>query len=145
VLRCLSPISSFPISSPISEWTTDEFIHIAEEQCRREDEAARIANKVLICDTDAFATAIWHLRYVGSRCPEVEEIANARHYDLYLLTGDEIPFVQDGLRDGEHICHWMHERFVEELTATGRRWELLAGSLEERLAKAVQLIDALLA
>ncbi|MHB9108893.1 MAG: AAA family ATPase [Armatimonadota bacterium] len=126
------------------EWTTDEFIHIAEEQCRREDEAARTANKVLICDTDAFATAIWHRRYVGSRCPEVEAIANRRHYDLYLLTGDEIPFVQDGMRDGEHIRHWMHKVFVKELIAGGRRWELLTGTHEVRLAKAVRSIDALL-
>ena len=125
-------------------WTTDEFICIAREQCRREDAAARVANRVLICDTDAFATGIWHRRYVGCRCPKVEAIADARHYDLYLLTGDEIPFVQDGLRDGEHIRHWMHEIFTEELTASGRRWKLVRGKPEERLDTAIRLIDALL-
>lgn len=64
-----------------------------------------------------------------------------RKYDLYLLTGDEIPFEQDGLRDGEHIRHWMHERFIEELTKSKRPWKLLVGPLDARLAQAVQMID----
>ena len=38
------------------DWRTDEFTAIAEEQARREDAAARQANRVLICDTNAFAT-----------------------------------------------------------------------------------------
>ena len=126
------------------EWTSDEFVHIAQEQARREDEAARIVNGVLICDTDPFDTTLWHLRYTGRRNAEVEDIARARHYDLYLLTGDEIPFIQDGLRDGEHIRHTMHQQFIEELTATERHWELLCGSHPERLARAITLIDYLL-
>lgn len=126
------------------EWQSEEFVHIAREQARREDEAVRIANRVLICDTDPFTTTLWHLRYTGRRSHAVEEIAHARHYDLYLLTGDEIPFVQDGLRDGEHIRHAMHQQFIEELTATGRHWALLYGSHTERLVHAVTLIDDLL-
>lgn len=126
------------------EWESEEFVHIAWEQARREDEAARTANRVLICDTDPFATTLWHLRYTGRRSPEVEDIARDRHYDLYLLTGDEIPFVQDGLRDGEQIRHWMHQQFVDELTASGRRWALLRGSHPARLAHAVTLIDDIL-
>jgi NadR type nicotinamide-nucleotide adenylyltransferase len=122
-------------------WTTAEFVAIATEHARREDEAARTANKVLICDTDPFATGIWHERYMNRRSQEVEAIANRRGYDLYLLAGDEIPFVQDGWRDGEHVRHWMHERFVEELTATNRPWKLISGSPSERLESAVKLID----
>ena len=85
------------------DWLSEEFVTIAAEQARREDRAARSANKVLICDTDPFATSIWHERYLRRQSAEVETIANNRRYDLYLLTGTEIPFVQDGLRDGEHI------------------------------------------
>lgn len=126
-------------------WSSDEFVTIATEQARREDHAARIANKVLICDTDPFATSIWHERYLNRRNTEIETIANSRNYDLYLLTGDEIPFVQDGLRDGEHIRRWMHERFVEALTATNRPWVLIAGTHNERISRAVQCIDYVLA
>ena len=125
-------------------WRTEEFVHIATEQCRREDTAARSANRLLVCDTDAFATGIWHRRYLGRRSPEVEAIAAGRHYDLYLLTDVDIPFVQDGTRDGEHIRRWMHELFVSELRATGRPYILLSGTHEERLTTAVMAIEALL-
>ncbi|MDP3458636.1 MAG: ATP-binding protein, partial [Hyphomonas sp.] len=50
-------------------WSDDEFVHIAEEQQRRENEAAARANRVLICDTNAFATATWFERYAGRRHP----------------------------------------------------------------------------
>ncbi len=125
-------------------WTTNEFVHIAQEQSKREDAAARVANKVLVCDTDPLATSIWHLRYVGHRSAELEQLARARHYDLYILTGDEIPFDQDGFRDGQHIRHWMHETFVRELEASGQKWALATGSHEERMAQAVSLINPLL-
>lgn len=127
------------------DWGSEEFVTIATEQSRREDDAARTANKVLICDTDPFATSIWHERYLNKRNIEVESIANSRSYNLYLLTGDEIPSIQDGLRDGEHIRHWMHERFIEELTKTNRPWVLVSGTLDERISQAVRSIDDVLA
>ena len=79
---------------------TPEFVHIAAEQQPRENAAARQANRVLICNTNAFATTLWHRRYVGTDSPEVKAIAAQGRCDLYLLTGDEIPFVQGGLCDG---------------------------------------------
>ena len=128
-----------------TRWESEEFVHIAREQSRREDEAARRAERVLVCDTDAFATALWHRRYLGSRHPAVDALAEGRRADLYLLTGDEIPFVQDGLRDGEDVRHEMHEAFARELEESGRAWALVRGTPEARQAQAVGLVDALLA
>ncbi|MBA4372996.1 MAG: histidine kinase [Thermodesulfovibrio sp.] len=125
-------------------WVSEEFVAIAKEQGRREDHAARSANKVLICDTDPFATSIWHERYLNNRSIEVETIANNRRYDLYVLTGDEIPFVQDGLRDGEHIRHWMHKRFIAALTEKNRQWVLVTGEFSARISLAVRYIDEIL-
>lgn len=126
------------------DWVSEEFVAIATEQGRREDQASRSANKVLICDTDPFATSIWHERYMNSRSIEVETIANKRRYDLYILTGDEIPFVQDGLRDGEHIRHWMHGRFIKALTEKNCPWVLVSGDLAGRISQAVRYIDDIL-
>jgi NadR type nicotinamide-nucleotide adenylyltransferase len=126
-------------------WNTAEFVHIATRQCQIEDEAARTANRLLICDTDAFATSIWHERYLGTRSPEVEAIAVERTYTLTLLTDVDIPFTQDGTRDGEHIRHAMHERFRARLAEVGRPYVLLSGTHEQRLATATAAIDALLA
>lgn len=124
-------------------WASDEFIHIATEQQRREDMAARTANRVLICDTNAFATVLWHRRYMGAGNARVQEIAAGCCCDLYLLTGAEIPFVQDGLRDGEPIRHEMQRWFVEALAAQSVPWLLVQGSHETRMAQAVAAINGL--
>jgi nicotinamide riboside kinase len=128
---------------PPVTWRGEEFVHIAREQCRREDAAARTANRVLICDTDAFATAIWYERYLHTASPAIEAIAAARRPHLYLLTGIDMPFVQDGTRDGERIRPWMHERFLKVIEAQRLPSVLLSGSLEERLPAAIAAIDAL--
>jgi NadR type nicotinamide-nucleotide adenylyltransferase len=127
------------------KFSSDEFAHIARTQCERENSAARQANKALICDTDAFATSIWHRRYMGARSPAVERIAaEHRRPDLYLLTDVHTPFVQDGTRDGEAIREWMHETFLTELTAQQRPFRLLSGSEAERLQAAISYIDAVM-
>ncbi len=128
-----------------AQWTEGEFVHIAAEQARREDLAALSANKVLFCDTDAFATSVWFERYMGKRSEAVESVSAGRVYGLTFLTGDEIPFEQDGFRDGEHIRHWMHGRFVERLADAGRPFLLLEGTHEQRLATAVAAVDSMLA
>jgi NadR type nicotinamide-nucleotide adenylyltransferase len=130
---------------PDAPWRTDEFVSIATAQKKFEDELAKDANKVVIADTDAFATSVWHERYMGGVAEAVERIADSSPHDLYILTGDEIPFEQDGTRDGEDIRHDMHKRFEEKLRETNRPYVLLRGSLEERVREAVRAIDELLA
>lgn len=126
------------------EWKSPEFVHIALKQQEHEDLVARQARRVMFCDTDALATAIWHERYMGSWSNEVEEIAERRQYALYILTEPDIPFVQDRIRDSELLRGWMTERFRVELTRRNRPWILVKGPMEERLALATKAIDRLL-
>jgi NadR type nicotinamide-nucleotide adenylyltransferase len=126
-------------------WRGDEFVFIATEQVRMEDALERIANRVLICDTDAFATAIWHERYLGQPSAEVLAVAAGRRYDLYILTDVDTPFVPDDIRDGESIRDWMHSRFQDELSRMNVPVQLVSGPHEQRLAAAIARIDLLLA
>jgi NadR type nicotinamide-nucleotide adenylyltransferase len=121
-------------------WRSEEFETIAEEQNRRENIAARSANRILICDTNSFATRLWHRRYIGFESPKVKQISQNVQCDLFILTGDEIPFVQDGLRDGEHIRHEMHRWFEDELAQHCVPWHVLRGAHSERLNAAIELI-----
>ena len=127
-----------------NNWQTEEFIEIAKEQNRREELLAKTANKVLICDTDSFATSVWHERYMKFRSPKVEKISKNRHYDLYLLTDTDIPFVQDGTRDGQNIRQWMHETFITRLRENNKKFEILSGPHEKRFAEAITLIDSII-
>ena len=126
-------------------WRSSEFVAIAAEQQRREDAAAREANRVLVCDTNAFATAIWHARYLGARDAEVDAIAARDRCDLYLLTGAEVPFEPDGIRDGEAIRHEMHGWFEAALRAQPAPWRLLRGAVATRENEALAAIRELFA
>jgi NadR type nicotinamide-nucleotide adenylyltransferase len=124
-------------------WETTAFVAIARAQGQREDRLARLGGPVLVCDTDAFATGIWHERYVGHRSADVEALA--RPHPLYLVPDPvAVPFEQDGVRDGEQIRAWMHGRFIERLAATGRSHVVLSGTLEHRLDRAEAEVDRLL-
>lgn len=138
-------IAEQDVPGEIPAWTDDEFVHIAEVQQSRENEAATRANRVLICDTNAFATATWFERYAGTRYPEVDAIGARDIVDLYLIPPPDVPFVQDGVRDGEKIREWMHARFLELIRANGTPYVLITGAYDTRLAQAIAAIDALLA
>lgn len=127
----------------LGAWDADEFFHIAYEQQRREDEAARRADPLLICDTDAFATSIWYEFYLHEQ-PEHWPHAQSK-ISLYLLPFPDVPFVADQIREGEHRRYWMHERFVTELTKLGRRFVVLEGGYDDRFDAAVAAVDALIA
>lgn len=127
-------------------WHSEDFTTVATEQCRQEDLAARRGSPVLVCDTDAMATRIWHERYMNRPSPEVARIAaNMPPRALYLLTSHEgVPFEDDGLRDGEHLREWMTGRFREELAAQAIPWLELRGSRKERCHLALAAVDDLL-
>ncbi|WP_035759321.1 AAA family ATPase [Granulicoccus phenolivorans] len=127
-------------------WHSSEFDLIAAEHARQEVAAMRRTPRPLIVsDTDALATALWHERYLGTPSPSVRDLAAARRPDLYLLTGAEIAWVDDGTRDGTpQIRAAMQQRFRDELDAGPTPWLLVQGDRAARLAAAVAAIDRLL-
>lgn len=128
-------------SSQAQDWQSKEFEDIAKAQNLLEEQmAGQSPNGLIICDTDAFATSIWHERYMESRNKKVEQLAREHQHDLYILTGDEIPWEDDGTRDGQHIRHWMDQRFIERLEEDHKKYIVVTGSPKARLQKAVKAI-----
>jgi nicotinamide riboside kinase len=83
--------------------------------------------KAIICDNDSFAVGIWCERYLGPSVENskildglYEEILKHdeehKNKRIYILFKPNVPFVQDGYRDGEHIREWMYHRFIEEFS-----------------------------
>ena len=123
------------------KWATEEFAHIAGMQNKMEDSLKTVANKYLICDTDAFATTVWHERYVGERASELDELVKKEDDVLYILTNTDIPFEQDGTRDGENIRQWMHEEFIRQLEARSVKYIVVSGSRAKRLREGKEFIS----
>ena len=128
-------------------WAEPDFVTIAEAQSALEARAAREGGPVLVCDTDALATTVWHERYRGCPSAAVEAIAGAMPpRALYLLTDHEgVPFEDDGLRDGEPLRPWMTDRFRDVLAASGVPWVVLRGPRAGRLEQALAAVDARIA
>ena len=120
----------------------DEFVHIARVQQQREDEHAARANRVLICDTDAFGPKIWCEHFLGR--PPSHWPVPLPPIDLYLLPYPDTPYEADAIRDGEHKRAWMHERFIAEFTKDARPYVVLHGTYAEREALAIAAIDEVL-
>lgn len=126
------------------EWRTEHFLEIAQGQAELEDAAARRSPPILICDTDPLATSVWHERYMGSLDAGLLALAAGRRYALYVLTGAEIPWIQDGTRDGEHKRQWMTDRFRGVLKERPEPFVEVTGPREERLRQATASIDRIM-
>jgi NadR type nicotinamide-nucleotide adenylyltransferase len=121
---------------------------IARGQMALEDETIRRAvtggDRLLLHDTDLVSTVAYCHHYFG-RCPTfLEEAAQARRADLYLLLDIDVPWVADGMRDRGDRRDAVHALFVEALGRLGAPVSLIQGSWESRLATAIRHIDALL-
>lgn len=130
-------------SKDLNNWQTSEFVHIANIQNQMENNLAKQANIFLICDTNSFATEIWHERYVGFMSPEIKKVSKKVKADLYIVTNTDIPFVQDGTRDGEHQRQHMHNRFIEELEKRKLKYVVVSGSKARRLQDSILAISSL--
>lgn len=118
------------------EWFDDDFYRIGRLQQAYENEIAARSRGVIVCDTNTVATELWQRRYMGKTTATLKQIATHDKADLYIITGDEIPFVQDGIRDGEHIRHRMHKWFVSHIKKTSVPYIVVTGTSEERLENA---------
>jgi nicotinamide riboside kinase len=127
-------------------FSLDDFIKMAERQNKEEFELTNKSEKILICDNDSFALTIWCERYLGKYYDEIFKIYQNADYlknneKIYILTKPNVPFIQDGLRDGEHIRDWMYNRFIEELTAKNMKYYIIdSPNYEERINKAIEII-----
>ena len=129
---------------PDQSWEADEFHRIATAQRRLEEDIARLStNGVVIADTDALVTAVWHERYLGSSDPHLDELAQQQRPDLYLVCADDIGWVQDGTRESRDERAAMQRSIEARAESSGARVVVLRGPHHRRLATALAAIAPL--
>jgi len=122
-----------------------DIVPIAEGQIALENNLARKANKVLICDTDLLETKVYSEEYYGGLVdPVLDKAAVENTYDLYLLTYIDTPWTPDDLRDRPEQREEMFNAFKKALDDYNRPYILLKGDQETRFQKAVKAIDEII-
>ncbi|MEO9891462.1 ATP-binding protein [Aurantibacter sp.] len=122
-----------------------DLLPIAEGQMKMENELAKKATDVLICDTDLLETKVYsEAYYIGECDPILEKHALENKYDLYLLTYIDVPWVGDDLRDKPNEREYMFNFFKETLEKYNRKFITLKGDKKNRLKTAIEEIDKLL-
>lgn len=120
----------------------EDYLRIAQGQLERDEQAARHASGLVLCDTSPLTTLFYSLDALGRAEPELLRLAQ-RSYSLSLLCAPDFPFVQDGTRRDAHFRQRQHEFYLRELGARGGRWLLLEGPLETRLTQAQRALGSL--
>lgn len=135
-------------------WDDGKFWLVSRGQDAMEERLARQANGVLICDTDSLATALWY-KYYSEKDSSVSGLEydallaaglkQAKKHTLYIVTMDDIPFVQDEYesRTGENMRRWHTELFIETLKRFHIPHITVSGSVQDRLTRSINTIDAL--
>jgi NadR type nicotinamide-nucleotide adenylyltransferase len=97
-----------------------------------------------ILDTDLISTVVYSRYYYG-RCPEwVVEEARRRRADLYLLMDTDIEWLPDPARDaGGDTREDLFDAFRAAMDEFEVKFVIVSGSGEERLARAVQAVEAM--
>ena len=122
-----------------------DLLPIAFGQLKLENEFAKNADRVLICDTDLLETMVYSQEFYGGFVdPLLEKAAKENTYHLYLLTYIDTPWEADDLRDRPNERLEMFNAFEAALVKYNRPYVLIKGDIETRLATAIFEIDAIL-
>lgn len=123
-----------------------DLLPIAAGQIKLENDLAKKADRLLICDTDLLETQVYSEAYYdGYVDPMLHEYAIKNVYDLYLLTYIDTPWEADDLRDRPNQREEMYKAFETTLIKYDRPFIRLEGSIKDRFHKAKTAIDDLLA
>lgn len=103
------------------------------------------ANKeLLICDTTIVTVKVW-TEHVFKTCPDVvQKEFNHRHYDLYLLTNNDLPWEDDPLRNFPNEREYFLNLYLNILQENKLNFSIVSGVNLERYQNAVNAVNEFL-
>ncbi len=131
-----------------SIYTDTDFGRIAHLQYEQDYQALRSANKVCFFDTDATYTDYFSELYMGHRNPLVEAYIDPGRYDVLLYLLPDVKWISDGQRrhgdQQERMKLSDKLRGMYKAHGVGDKLVVVDGNYNERLTKAIELVDELL-
>lgn len=123
----------------------EDLIPIAKGQMALENELARKANRILFCDTDLLELKVYSEYYFEGFCPpEITKSAFENRYDFYFLMYIDTPWQPDNLRDKPTERKLMFAAFEKALQEAGKPYAVLKGTKDERLKKAIRIVEEIM-
>lgn len=116
---------------------------LVKNQLFLENEAVKQANKFVFCDTNFVQTMIYSELYFGESDAFFKEYIDSFKYDLYLLTGIDVEWEADGIRDAPFERENHYNYFKKRLMDINVPFIEISGNEQERKHKAVQIVNDL--
>lgn len=115
--------------------TLEQLAEIARIHLEKEEDLISRAGNFLFVDTNAITTEMFSRFYHGSAHPELKRMAKLaeKRYDLCFVCDIDIPYDDDGQRNGEAHRVKFQEQIIEDLNARKVPCIMLQGSLDERI------------
>lgn len=133
------------IDNLVRPYTENDLITIAHGQMRIEDQFARSAKDVLICDTNLYVIKVWSMFKFGRCSQEILDSIATRQYDLYLLTYIDIPWESDPQREHPNQREELYSIYLNEMKSQGVPFVEIKGDRETRRKTATEAIEKILA
>jgi NadR type nicotinamide-nucleotide adenylyltransferase len=121
-----------------------DLLAIAHGQLRLEDEFARDANKILICDTNLYVVKVWSDFKYGNTDQSILEEIKTRRYDLYLLTYVDLPWESDPLREHPEKRQELYSIYLSEMQKQQTPYVEIKGDGDVRRQAAIDAVEKLL-
>ena len=115
---------------------------MATGQLEAEEKAAKLAREYLFVDTDLRVIHIWSAHRFGKTDSWILEEIETHVYDLILLTDIDLDWEPDPLREHPEpeMRLYFFKKYLELAKSSGFPFEIISGSREERLDKAVSKV-----
>lgn len=121
-------------------YTPEDLNIIARGQTALENSRYPQANRVLICDTNLYVIKVWSEFKYGYCDPEILNGIKERHYDLYLLTYVDIPWIADPLREHPGQRHELYSIYLREMQNQPVPFVEIKGNREQRRRRAKESV-----
>lgn len=125
------------------DYEYEDLLMIAKGQVASEDLLAQKAKQFLFVDTDLRVIKVWSDHKYGKTDPWVLDQLAQRKYDLILLTDTDMPWEPDPQREhpDEKMRWHFFKKYLHLADASGCPYEIVSGNREDRLNKAIKLIE----
>lgn len=128
----------------INNYSLEDLDIIAKKQIELENQFITQANTILICDTTLITIKIWSLHKFNKVSDFISNSITLMNYDLYLISNNDVPWIEDNQRKDKNIREHIFEMNQSELVKINANYSIIKGINQSKLNNAINFIDLFL-